>query len=188
MTKRIKPFTPSRALEEIAVEHFPEVISTKIEKIREAINELKHEAASWGVIREFTPDGRFLGDIGELIAKLFFGVTLTLKQEKGHDAREAEVDGEATDKKGRTVEVKLRSRSTNIDFTGKPDVILVIYVSPVSLKWGVVCNGIGEDLLKDATPLPNGKFRTGCTKLMKAQKVQKLPPALIQIKPVKPLV
>jgi uncharacterized tellurite resistance protein B-like protein len=119
------------------------------------------------------PDGRFLGDVGELIAKIFYRMTLNDTQEKGHDAVEAEVDAVGKEKSGRKVEVKLRSRSTNIEFSEVPEMVLVIYVSPRTLKWGEVCYGSGAELLTETTgakKLENGKIRTNCHKLMEAAK------------------
>ncbi|MBE2203532.1 MAG: hypothetical protein IAE94_04275 [Chthoniobacterales bacterium] len=178
--------TKKEKLEDLAVYDLPAPLQAKLEVVRQAINSLKAEAADWGVNREFSPDGRFLGDVGELIAKLFFGVALNVKQQKGHDAIDAEADAEATIA-GRTVEVKLRSRSTNIHFSDIPDIALVIYVSPDRLKWGVVCNGPGETLLANAKQLPDGKMSTDCHKLLERQKqVQSSDPQLRHSLPVKP--
>ena len=168
MASKSKKPTNRDNLEACATRQLPKALQARLELVRSAINILKEEAHAWGVKREFTPDGRFLGDVGELIAKLYFGVNLTLKQEKGRDAMHAEVDAAAI-AKGRAVEIKLRSRSTNIDFTGVPESVLVIYVSPETLNWGVVCNGPGADLLRTAKELRGNKFRTDCSRLMKAQ-------------------
>jgi len=159
-------------LEATAQYKLPPLIHDRLSKIHEIINELKQEAKAYDVDREFTPDGRFLGDLGELIAKIFFGVVLTIKQEKGHDATHAEVDAETKIKSRHKVEIKLSSKSTLIWFSTptKPDIILVIYVSPKSLKWGVVCNGPGEKLLADAKwDSSKNRYVTNCYKLMKAQ-------------------
>ena len=163
-----KKQTKKDRLEALATRELPPNLQSKLHFVRSAINDLKTEAETQGRYREFSPDGRFLGDIGELIAKIFYGVTLTVKQQKGHDATEAEVDGEASVKSGRKVEVKLRSRSTNIEFSTKQEMILVICVSPKTLKWGEVCNGPGAKLLGDAKE-KKGKFHTDCHKLMAAQ-------------------
>lgn len=149
----------------------PAPLQEKLEAVRSAINELKDEAReNWQVTREFSPDGRFLGDVGELIAKLFYGVKLTTKQEKGHDALDAEYDA-VTQHGGKKVEVKLRSRSTNIHFTAPAaDFVLVLYVCPTTLKWGEVCNGPGKELLEDAQILSDGKLSTDCYKLLTKQR------------------
>ena len=168
--KKKRP-TNQDALEGLAVFELPGDLQAKLQDVKLAIERLKHEAAkNWDVEREFSPDGRFLGDVGELIAKLFYGVKLTTKQQKGHDAVDAEFDAETTTG-GKKVEIKLRSRSTNIHFTGPPaDIILVIYVSPSTLKWGEVCNGPGECLLDGAKALAGGKLSTDCFKLLAKQK------------------
>jgi len=168
MSIKPKKQTKKQKLEALATRELPPNLQSKLQSVRNAIDDLKAEAETKGVYREFSPDGRFLGDIGELIAKIFYGVTLTVKQQKGHDATEAEVDGEANAQSGRKVEVKLRSRSTNIEFSTKQEMILVIYVSPKTLLWGEVCNGPGEKLLNTANE-KNGRFFTDCHKLMEAQ-------------------
>ena len=150
-----KKLTKKDRLEALATRELPPNLQAKLYSVRAAINDLKTEAETQGVYREFSPDGRFLGDIGELIAKIFYGVTLTVKQQKGHDATEAEVDAEANVKLGRKVEVKLRSRSTNIEFSTKQEMILVIYVSPKSLKWGEVCNGPGAKIVFSSMFFPS---------------------------------
>ena len=104
--------TKADRLEALATRELPENLQRKLQAVREAIDALKTEAAKAGVDREFSPDGRFLGDVGELIAKIFYRLTLNVKQQKGHDAVQAEVDGDASAGNERKVEVKLRSRST----------------------------------------------------------------------------
>jgi len=167
--------TKADRLEALATRELPENLQRKLQAVREAIDALKTEAAKAGVDREFSPDGRFLGDVGELIAKIFYRLTLNVKQQKGHDAVQAEVDGDASAGNERKVEVKLRSRSTNIEFSEVPELLLVIYVSPKTLRWGEVCYGSGSELLAEATGakrLAKGKIRTDCHKLMEAAKSQ----------------
>jgi hypothetical protein len=171
----VKKRKQSRAesLAALATQELPPPLQEKLQLVRNAIDALKDEAKNFGVEREFSPDGRFLGDVGELIAKIFYGVTLNKKQLKGHDTVEAEVDAVGKETTGRKVEVKLRSRSVGIDFTGMPEKILVIYVSPKTLKWGEVCCGVGKQLLDAKTGakhLPSGKIQTDIHKLMAAQK------------------
>ncbi len=191
MDPKPKKQTNKDRLEGIATNELPPDLQSKLKAVRDAIDALKGGAERWGVVREFSPDGRFLGDIGELIAKLFFGVTLNVKQEHGHDAREAVVDATATDK-GRSVEVKLRSRSQMIEFTEPggvfPDIILVIYVSPITLKWGVVCNGPGAKLLANAKRSKRAKLRIGCAQLLEEDgKLAESDYRLRQIEPRKPV-
>ncbi len=177
--------TNPQRLEALAQNELPVELQAKLLKVRQSIDDLKIEARAWGVEREFTPDGRFLGDLGELIAKIFFGVKLTIKQEKGHDATDAQLDAETETSFGRKVEVKLRSKSTLIEFSTVPDVVLVIYVSPLSLRWGIVCNGPGNKLLASAKPTKN-RFSTDCYKLLAAQQsIGSEDPMLRQIAPLK---
>lgn len=170
---KVKEQTQAEKLEALATRELPPNLQGKLQSVRDAIDSLKNEARIAGVEREFSPDGRFLGDVGELIAKIFYRMTLNDTQEKGHDAVEAEVDAVGKEKSGRKVEVKLRSRSTNIEFSEVPEMVLVIYVSPRTLKWGEVCYGSGAELLTETTgakKLENGKIRTNCHKLMEAAK------------------
>ena len=187
MAAKVKRLTNPERLELLATNELPPDLQCKLQNVRNAINDLKTEAKGWGVNKEFSPDGRFLGDVGELIALVFFGVELNVKQQKGHDAKTAEVDGDASASGGKRVEVKLRSRSTNIDLSAIEEIILVIYVSPETLKWGVVCNGPGQKLLATAKQKPGGKLATDCHKLLDAQKtVYSDDPQLTQIEPKKP--
>jgi len=187
MAPKTKRQTKQERLEKLAANELPSDLQTKLQAVRNAINDLKAEARIWGVEKEFSPDGRFLGDVGELIARIFFGAELNVKQEKGHDAKAAEVDGVANTSAGKRVEVKLRSRSTNIEFSTQEEIILVIYVSPSSLKWGVVCNGPGHKLLATAKRTYNGKWATDCHRLFDAQSaVAATDPQLTQIKPKMP--
>lgn len=173
MSAKPKRLTKQERLEALAVNELPPDLQGKLQAVRTAINDLKIEAKVWGVEKEFSPDGRFLGDVGELIARVFFGVELNVKQQKGHDAKAAEVDGVANTSTGKKVEVKLRSRSTNIDFSTQEEIILVIYVSPTTLKWGVVCNGPSQKLLASAKKTDKGKWATDCHKLLDAQQTVK---------------
>lgn len=187
MVTEAKRQTKQERLERLAANELPPELQTKLQAVRNAINDLKAEAQVWGVEKEFSPDGRFLGDVGELIARVFFGVELNVKQEKGHDAKAAEVDGVANTSTGKRVEVKLRSRSTNIEFSTQEEIILVIYVSPRSLKWGVVCNGPGHKLLATAKRIDNGKWATDCHRLFDAQSmVVSTDPQLTQVRPKMP--
>jgi len=86
MNEKLKRKSRVERLEALATNELPPELQCKLQSVRDAIDELKAEAEKHGVLREFSPDGRFLGDVGELIAKIFYRVTLNVKQEKGHDA------------------------------------------------------------------------------------------------------
>jgi|GEM_PF-1391253 hypothetical protein len=172
-----------KRFEALAQCELPSELQFRLQSVKNEISKLKEAAKNWGVNREFSPDGRFLGDVGELIAKIFYGVDLNVKQEKGHDATEAIVDAEAEDKRGRKVEVKLRSRSKGIEFSSIPELLLVVFVSPETLKWVEICNGPGTKLLADAK-IKNGKHCTDCNKLLEAQK--KLFPSDARLKRIEP--
>ncbi len=64
--------------------------------------------------KKFTPDGRLVGDIGEIIAEMFYGIKLHEKQRHTHD-------GECPE--GRCVQVKI-SFQDQLTFSKKPDYYL----------------------------------------------------------------
>ncbi len=80
----------------------------QLAKLRDAIKNLytsveKLQAAFPG--RKFTPDGRMVGDVGEALAALKFGVILDKKSKKhwdgyriGHDGKERKIQVKATQK------------------------------------------------------------------------------------------
>jgi hypothetical protein len=108
---------------------------TTVEKMRQA-------AEAIGIHREFTPDGRFVGDLGEVIAEQYFGVKLNPISKSGQDG--------VCRISGKFVEVKLRSKSTGVVWlSARPDILLVLYLCPETSRWGVVCNGPSKDLLDD---------------------------------------
>lgn len=151
-----------KCLERIATQDLPPPFGDKLRTILTTVGEIKEEAAKLGINRNFTPDGRFIGDFGEVIAKLRFGVIL-------HDVQTEGEDG-TCQISGKTVEVKIRSKSSLVWVKKKPDILLALYLSPETLKWGVVCNGPGEALLEDAKWSGEHKrFETTLSKLLKAQ-------------------
>ncbi len=134
--------TKRQKLEALAIEPVPHPFGEKLAIVRKITEEMRLEAGKLGIHRKFTPDGRFLGDIGEVIGKLHFGVKLHRTQTEGEDGT-CEISG-------RCVEVKLRSNSALIWVKKVPDFLVAIYLSPGKLLWGTVCNGPGELLLRGA--------------------------------------
>lgn len=92
---------------------------------------------------KFTLDGRFMGDIGELIAAENFHLTLHPRQSHCHDGicRVGKLE--------HGVQVKCRRKSTVIDFTSQPTLLLVLQIDDSFEKWDVVYNGPGDFLTKD---------------------------------------
>src|ERR1700736_4354166 len=68
----------------------PEDLLYHLVAMAERVDFLKKIAHAEGVHREFTLDGRFVGDIGELTAHRYFKIDLHLKQKTGHDAEYVE--------------------------------------------------------------------------------------------------
>ena len=109
---------------------------------------------------KFTLDGRFVGDIGELLAAKYFSIELHKSQQHRHDAI-CTIDGETYG-----VQIKCRRKSTVIDIYSEPELLLVIVIDEAWENWSVVYNGPGDFLssekgfTKDATGrLWNGKKR-----------------------------
>jgi hypothetical protein len=167
-----RPLSISAQLEALAIHEIPEPFGQKMAEIRRLSGEMKGAAAELKVKRHFTPDGRLLGDIGEVIAKIHWGVTLHGTQQEGQDG--------VCSVSGHSVEVKLRSKSSLIWVTKIPRILAVIYLSPVSYRWGVVCNGDGRILLQSAA-YDEGKkhYVTDLSKLIAAQAL--LPPDSLQL-------
>lgn len=115
----------------------PIAISKEWVAIQSSIFSLKEAAAKIGVNREFTADGRLVGDLGELIAKCCYGINLTNKQKNGHDGT-VFIDG-----KEYTVEIKCRSKSSLIGFSmsNPPDLVLVLFLCAKTNEWTEVYNG-----------------------------------------------
>ena len=154
--------TKRQRLDALAIRPVPSPFAEKLEIVKRVVGEMRDEAKKIGVDRQFTPDGRFLGDVGEIIGKVCFGINLHHVQTEGEDGR-IEVSGKC-------VEIKLRSKSDLIWVKKIPDFLIAIYLSPVTLRWGVVCNGPGDFLLRDAVWKEKKQhYETNLSKLLKAQ-------------------
>lgn len=138
-----RPPTIEQRLESLAIHDLPEPFGEKLAEVQRLCREMSEAARAIGVDRKFTPDGRFLGDLGEVIAKVHFGVELHPSQKKGEDG--------VCQVSGKTVEVKLRTSSSQIWVSAPADLLVVIYLSTKKGKWGIVCNGPCSHLLADAT-------------------------------------
>jgi Family of unknown function (DUF6998) len=152
--------TNRQRLEAIAVRPVPCPFGDKLRAITTIVGEMRADARNIGVNRQFTPDGRFLGDIGEVIGKICFGVNLHPTQQEGEDG--------TCRLSGKCVEVKLRSKSTLVYVSKIPEFLIAIYLSPITLNWGIVCNGPGKDLLHSAK-WTGQRYETDLIKLMAAQ-------------------
>lgn len=97
-----------------------------------AVNELEEAFAESKL--KFTLDGRFIGDLGELIAAYFFAIELNPGQHKGHDARLGERD----------VEIKLRRNSTQIWFDSEPTLLIVFRMESCDTRVTLVYAGPGS--------------------------------------------
>jgi hypothetical protein len=150
-----------------AVHTIPEPFCTYMGQVNTAVVNMRGAAANLGIKREFSMDGRFLGDLGEVIAKTQFGIDLHHTQHEGEDA--------VCQISGKSVEVKLRSKSTLVWVKKIPDFLVAIYLCPATFRWGVKCNGSGAALLKTAKwDAQHLRFETDLFKLVGAQ--EHLPP------------
>jgi hypothetical protein len=164
--------TNRQKLEALAVRPIPPPFGDKLESVGRIISEMRTEAKKIGVNREFTPDGRFLGDVGEIICKVHFGVNLHSVQTEGEDG--------VCHLSGKCVEIKLRSKSDLVWVKKAPDFLIVIYLSPLTFRWGIVCNGPGSFLLKHAA-WTGHRFETNLSKLLAAQNNQAIDKGIPEI-------
>jgi hypothetical protein len=163
--------------EPLAVNPLPEPFDTLLREIHQAVTKMKEAAKVIGVGREFSLDGRFLGDLGEVVAKTYFGIDLHSVQMEGEDA--------TCQISGKRVEIKLRSKSDLMWVKKVPDYLVAIYLSPRTFRWGIVCNGPGELLLNNAKwEEKNKRYVTNLSKVFAAQKG--LPPDAPAVQILKP--
>lgn len=141
----------------------PIAISKEWVAIQLSIASLKGAAAKIGVKREFTADGRLVGDLGELIAKCCYDINLTSKQKEGHDGIVL-IDG-----KEYTVEIKCRSKSSLIGFStsNPPDLVLVLFLCAKTNEWTEVYNGPFTYVKEEAKMKTDKKYEINLSKLEK---------------------
>ena len=104
-------------------------------------------AAKLSVTRNFTLDGRLVGDIGEMLAAQYLELILDGSQRKGHDAI-ASIDGKDYD-----VQIKCRKASERMEFTSVPVLLVVIVFNEDWTKWEIVYNGDGSPIATLASEL-----------------------------------
>lgn len=164
--------TNRQLLESLATRPLPQPFDHQIRALLDTTNAMRSAAHALGINRRFTLDGRLLGDLGEVIARIHFGIDL-------HDVQQEGQDGTCS-VSGRCVELKLRSAANLVFVKRIPDILVVVYLSPESLKWGVVCNGPGEPLLADAAWDPDAKRY--CSTLAKLRRANlSLPPGSLSL-------
>ncbi len=116
-----------------------------------ACNNLSGLATGIGLDLAFTLDGRFVGDLGELLAVRFFQITLFPNQKAQHDGT-CQINGA-----NRIVQIKCRRASTVIDISSQPDLLLVLRIDADWQNWEVVYNGEGSFLTGDKGYSVNNK-------------------------------
>ncbi|KAF0175986.1 MAG: hypothetical protein FD161_3165 [Limisphaerales bacterium] len=121
----------------------PADILALLEQAQGAATALYDLAAQSGLNLEFTLDGRFVGDVGELLAVRNFAVKLYGKQGQVHDGT-CVIKG-----REQGVQVKCRRASTVIDFTSQPELLLALSVAEDWRSWDVVYNGPADFLTND---------------------------------------
>lgn len=121
----------------------PKDIRDQLLAAQQVCDNLAKLAAQENLNHKFTLDGRFVGDVGELIASRFFKLALHKKQRSRHDG---------TCTVGQTtfgVQVKCRRKSTVLDISWQPELLLVLLIDHEFQNWEVVYNGSGEFLSSD---------------------------------------
>jgi len=154
-------------LEVLAIHELPEPFGSKLKEMDRLAREMHDEACRLNADLEFTLDGRLLGDLGEIIAKIYFEVELHTRQREGEDGLYLAGN--------KTVEVKLRSEDSPIWVKKIPGILLALFLSPKTRRWGVVCNGPGQQLLAGVVyDQQHRRYNMTLSKLLAAQ--QSLPP------------
>ena len=116
----------------------PQPIRNLLKKAEGICTKLSVEAKKLGLNRDFTLDGRFVGDVGELVAFQHFAIRLHEHQKKRHDGV-CEINGREYG-----VQVKCRRKSTVLDMSSQPEILLVIEFGKNWETWDIVYNGPGK--------------------------------------------
>src|SRR5580698_9752872 len=98
--------TIQEKLDSLAVHPVPQPFDVLLGEVHQTVRKMREAAIVLGVNREFTPDGRFVGDLGEVIAKIHFGLDLHSVQKEGEDA--------VCQLSGKCVEIKIRTKDSPI--------------------------------------------------------------------------
>ena len=108
-----------------------------LKAIEEQTAKLTKAAAKLEVARNFTLDGRLVGDIGEMLAAQYLELILDDTQRRGHDG--------VTKIKGveHQVQVKCRKATSMVNFSTVPELLVVIVFSKDWREWEIVYNGSG---------------------------------------------
>ncbi|MBB5031495.1 DUF6998 domain-containing protein [Prosthecobacter vanneervenii] len=165
-----KQSTNQDRLNALAQHSLPEPFHSHLEQVHKICRQMRDHVGLLGMNLDFTPDGRFVGDMGELIAALKFGVTIHKSLKGGQDG--------VCSVTGKSVEVKLRTQANSIIWVkGVPDILLVIYLCPTSLRWGVVYNGPGTVIQDTQFAKYNerhGRYETSIPKMLAASEAMLL--------------
>lgn len=105
------------------------VIQQELNKIFEAIENLRREFDSK---RQFTLDGRIVGDIGEILAELDFEITIDKIQQADHDAITFD---------GKKVQIKATFKD-HLTFNKTPELYLGLKLYE-DKEYDVIYNGLG---------------------------------------------
>lgn len=119
---------------------FPAAISKALTAMQEQSDALEVLAIENGIDRKFTLDGRLIGDIGELIAAMNLGISLTKTQKTGYDG---------IDSKGRQVEIK--TTQTNFFAFRKIAQRVICIKLHDTTHYEVIYDGPGKILLPEFT-------------------------------------
>lgn len=159
-------------LEALATRSIPQPFDAHVRALLAITDKMRDAASTLGISRRFTLDGRLLGDLGEVIAHQHFGIDLHETQKEGEDA--------TCTISGKTVELKLRRTGQQVFVKRATDILTVIYLSPETLRWGIVCNGPAKELLANAVwDAGPGRYCTTLTKLRLAH--LRLPPDCVRL-------
>lgn len=116
----------------------PEPLLHILQAIERETSKLSAAAKNLNVTRNFTLDGRLVGDIGEMLAAHHLELELDKRQRRGHDAV-AVIDGATRD-----VQIKCRKASTLMTFSSVPDLLVIITFKADWSSWQIEYNGPGD--------------------------------------------
>ena len=115
-----------------------------LQAIEEQTTRLSQAVTQLGIARNFTLDGRLVGDIGEMLAAQYLELDLNEKPRRGYHGT-TRING-----KSYRVQVKCRKATNVINFSRVPQLLIVIMFSGNWSKWEIIYNGPGEFIRHEA--------------------------------------
>ena len=122
----------------------PASLLTILQAIEVQTSKLTEAVALLGIARNFTLDGRLVGDIGEMLAAQHLELDLNEKPRQGYHGTTC-IEG-----KSYHVQVKCRKATSILNFSRVPQLLVVIIFNENWSRWEIVYNGSGEFIRQEA--------------------------------------